>query len=75
MPKTFKDDNNYVIKMSGIADKIFRNLSKKLKNNKFEILTNIQDIRATTKLMFFNFCNKKAFNSLKQVFIIAQVFI
>ena len=62
--KTFKANNNEVVKISGKAYKIFKNLSKskKLKNKKSENLTYIKVIE---KPIFLTFNAKKIFNHLK----------
>lgn len=61
-------DNNKVVKNNNNkTNKMIRNLFKfkKLKNNKFEILIYISNIKAIKNLIFLTFNIKKVFNCLK----------
>lgn len=67
--KVLKIKSNKIVRSSSSqkSDETFKNLfkSKKLKNKKFKIQTNIE---ATSKLIFLIFSIKKVFNQLKGIF-------
>lgn len=65
--KTFKANNNEVVRVSSRANKMFKNLSKfqKSKNEKFRTLIHTKNIRAIRESIFLTFDTKKVFNRLK----------
>ena len=70
-PKIFKIDNNKVVSNnSSRTNKIIVNLSK---NNKFERLMYMPNIKAIEKSIFLISNTKKAFNYLRQTFIKALI--
>lgn len=73
-PKTFKVDNNKIIKVSNRANKMCKNfsMSKKLKNTKSEIQIQII-IRATRERIFLLPSIKNAFYCLKHMFFKALI--
>lgn len=72
--KTFKTDNNEVVKINDRVDKIVKNWfkSKKLKNTKYKILI-CSNIGVTRKYTFLTSGAKKAFSFLRQLFIKALI--
>ena len=69
--KTFRIDNNKVVKVNDRINKTFVNL---FKINKSQKLTCIPNIGAIKKPIFLIFNAIKAFNFLKQAFIKALIF-
>ena len=71
--RAFRANNNKVVKGGGgRANETIVDLSKP-KNNKFEKLTRVLNIRAIGKPIFLTSNAKKTFNYLKQVFIKAPI--
>lgn len=72
IPKTFRIDNDKIVRVSNRGDKTFKNLSKskKLKNKRFK---NLIYIKAIEELIFLTPNTKKLFNYLKQKFIKAPI--
>ena len=71
--KTFKTNNNKVVRVDNRANKIIVNLFNKLKNNKSRNLIYIPNIRTTKELISPTFNAKKTFNYLKQAFIKSSI--
>ena len=68
--KTFKADNNKIVRVGNRANKMVVN---SFKNNKSRKLTCMLNIRAIRKSIFLISNAKKVFNYLRQIFIKAPI--
>ena len=67
--KKFKTDNNKVVEIDKIDNKIIVNSYNISKNNKLKNSTHMQNIEAIEELIFLIPSAKKTFNYLEQAFI------